>query len=250
MRGEVARVGYDREAMAIETVFLDAGGVMVSPNWTRVSEALGRHGVDVAAATLAAADPYARRQLDTGGTIQATNDHGRGWLYFNLVLTAAGVPLGAATEAALQELHAYHQRSNLWELVYDDVVPALRALRASGYRLVVVSNANGTLCAHFDRLGLTTMCDSVLDSQDFGVEKPDPRLFRIALERSGADAATTVHVGDLYHVDVTGARAAGLEAILFDRAGLYEGVDCPRVRSFPDLISYLSPRSSPTYPSA
>jgi HAD superfamily hydrolase (TIGR01509 family) len=199
--------------------------------------------VRVTPEALAAADPLARRKLDTGGTINATNDAGRGWLYFNLVLEAAGVPLSAGTEAALQELHAYHQQHNLWELVPDDVVPSLRRLREQGLNLVVVSNANGTLCRHFDRLGLTEYMQCVLDSCDFGVEKPDPRFFRIAMERSGATPDTTVHVGDLYHVDVLGARAAGLDAILFDAAGLYEDADCPRVRSLPELVAHATARS-------
>jgi len=50
----------------IQTVFLDAGGVLVNPNWTRVSDALGRHGVRVASADLAAAEPRVKKQLDTG----------------------------------------------------------------------------------------------------------------------------------------------------------------------------------------
>ena len=56
--------------MAIQTVFLDAGGVLVNPNWDRVSETLARHGVDVAAAALAAAEPHAKRRIDTGDTIR------------------------------------------------------------------------------------------------------------------------------------------------------------------------------------
>jgi putative hydrolase of the HAD superfamily len=228
-----------RERPMIETVFLDAGGVLVFPNWTRVSDALARQGVEVAAEALAAADPHARRTLDQGGTINATTDAGRGWLYFNLVLTAAGVPLGPATEAALAELHEYHRTTNLWEYVPPGVVPALRALRAAHLGIVVVSNANGTLRAKFDRLGLTAHTDAVLDSCEFGVEKPDPRLFRIALEKSGAAAESTVHVGDLYHVDVMGARAAGLRGVLYDEAGLYEDADCPRVRSLAELVDLV-----------
>jgi putative hydrolase of the HAD superfamily len=71
------------------------------------------------------------------------------------------------------------------------------------------------------------------------VEKPDPRLFEIALERSSADAATTIHVGDLYQVDVVGARAAGIRGVLLDENGLYDGVDCPRVQSLAELVARI-----------
>lgn len=234
--GSSQRQAASTIATVIETLFLDAGGVLVFPNWNRISDALSRHGVDAPARALAAADPIARRRLDDGGTINSTNDAGRGWLYFNLVLTAAGIPLSAATDAALRELHEYHQQHNLWESIPADVQPSLRALRELGLNLVVVSNANGTLCRHFDRLGLSGYVDHVLDSCDFGVEKPDPAFFRIALDRSGASPETTVHVGDLYHVDVMGARAAGLRGVLFDEAGLYGDADCPRVKSLGELV--------------
>jgi HAD superfamily hydrolase (TIGR01509 family) len=224
----------------IQTVFLDAGGVLVNPNWSRVSDALGRHGVDAGAALLAAAEPRAKKRLDTGDTIKATNDQQRGWTYFNLVLTEAGVPLSDATAAALAELHAYHQTHNLWETVPDEVLPALAALRAKGLRLVVLSNANGTLHRAFDRLGLTSSFDVIFDSHREGVEKPDPRFFHIALQRAGADAATTMHVGDLYHVDVAGARAADLTPALLDVGDLYPECDCLRVRSLTELVGALA----------
>jgi HAD superfamily hydrolase (TIGR01509 family) len=225
--------------MPLRTVFLDAGGVLLFPNWTRVSDALSKHGVAIDAAALAAAEPIAKKQIDDRTTIAATNDAKRGWLYFNLILTAAGVPLSEATAAALDELHEYHQQRNLWEYVPAGVAPALNALNELGLRLTVVSNANGTLCAHLDRLGLSRHVHCVLDSCDLGVEKPDPRLFEIALERSGASADTTIHVGDLYQVDVVGARAAGVRGVLLDEYGLYVGVDCPRVRSLAELVTRI-----------
>jgi HAD superfamily hydrolase (TIGR01509 family) len=225
--------------MPLRTVFLDAGGVLLFPNWIRVSEALAARGVLVSAAALASAEPFAKKQMDQGQTIAVTNDAGRGWLYFNLVLTAAGVDLSEATDATLTELQEYHRTRNLWEHVPDRVVPALEALDRLGLRMTVVSNANGTLCAHMDRLGLTKYVHCVLDSCDLGVEKPDPRLFEIAVERSGADPASTIHVGDLYHVDVVGARAAGIRGVLLDEADLYDGVDCPRVRSLAELVARI-----------
>jgi HAD superfamily hydrolase (TIGR01509 family) len=224
----------------LESVFLDAGGVLVFPNWSRVSAALAAHGVDVPAPVLAEAEPRAKRRLDRGHTIQATTDTARGWLYFNLVLDEAGVAQNDATDAALQDLHAYHQQSNLWEFVPHDVLPALQALRGQGLRLTVVSNANGKLGTLLGRLGLASSFHCVLDSHDEGVEKPDPRIFEIALERSRARPDATIHVGDLYHVDVVGARAAGVRGVLLDPADLYPDVDCPRVRSLGELVMQIA----------
>ena len=221
--------------MPLETVFLDAGGVLVYPSWLRIAAALADHGVHVQPESLASAEPAAKRQLDVGEVIDATNDASRGWLYFNLVLEAAGVARSAATDAALTELHAYHMTNNLWEHLPEAVPGVLARLRDAGLRLVVVSNANGTLHAKFRRLGLDQYFACILDSCDEGVEKPDPALFRIALERSGANAATTIHVGDLYQIDVVGARAAGIRGVLLDEGGLYEGVDCPRLGTLADL---------------
>jgi len=225
--------------MALETVFLDAGGVLIYPNWWRVSDALARHGVTVSPDALMRADPVARRELDDMGVMGGTTDASRGWLFFDLVLAHAGTARSDATAAALAELHAYHTASNLWEYVPPEVVPALETLRARGLQLVVVSNANGTLLAHMERLGMTARFDCILDSADEGVEKPDPRFFDIALARSGARKESTIHVGDLYYVDVVGARNAGLRAVLLDEANLRPDADCPRVHSLDELVAAI-----------
>ena len=220
----------------LETVFLDAGGVLVFPNWQRISEVLAAHGVQVAADALAAVEAQAKHHLDRSRTVKASNDTQRGWQYFNLILERAGVQLNAATDAALAELHAYHQASNLWEYMPDDVLPSLRAIGILGLKSVVVSNANGTICALAERIGIGAEVHCVLDSHTEGVEKPDPRFFEIALRRGRASRATTIHVGDIYEVDVVGARAAGIRPVLLDAAGLYPDADCPRVQSLPELV--------------
>ncbi len=205
---------------AIDTVFLDAGGVLVHPNWERVAAALAAQGVAADAAGLRAAEPRAKYEMDAGALMARTDDQQRGWIYFDTVLRHAGIATSDATGRALADVRRYHDAHNLWEHVPADVVPMLEALRALAVRLVVVSNANGRLHEMFDRVGLTPHFDVVLDSHQWGVEKPDPRLFHLALEQSGAVAATTVHVGDFFHIDVAGARAAGLaDGVLFDSAG-------------------------------
>jgi HAD superfamily hydrolase (TIGR01549 family) len=223
----------------ITTLFLDAGGVIVTPNWQRVSAALGAHGVTVAPAALERADPMARRDLDLGAD-KHTNDQQRGWLYFDLVLTYAGVQISERTQAALADLQVYHADQNLWETVPAGVPEALDAFKALGLKLVVVSNANGRARFLLERLGLASRLAMVFDSHEEGVEKPDPRFFQIAMARSGATPETTMHVGDLYHVDVEGARGAGLRPVLLDPLDLYTDFDCERVKSLGELAEKLA----------
>lgn len=226
--------------LIIKTLFVDAGGVLCHPAWARVSRALASKGVEVAADALARAEPLAKRDIDEASVIGASSDAVRGWLYFDKVLERAGVPLSRATDAALAMLREYHRSENLWEDVPADLRPALDRLRGLGLTLVVVSNANGRLRHLFDRLELSRYFDVILDSHDWAVEKPDPRLFEIALEQSGGARDSTAHVGDLYHIDVTGARNAKLrEGVLLDAANLYAHVDCRRVRTLDELADQI-----------
>ena len=225
--------------MVIETVFLDAGGVLIHPNFDRVASTLGGHGVKTSGEALRLVEPLAKRDLEDPSFIRSSDDDSRGLVYFATVLRRAGIEIDDPVRAALTELRAYHAANNLWETVPEDLIPFLGRLRARGLRCVVVSNANGTLHAHFDRLGLTPYFDAVFDSHVEKVEKPDPRFFEIALQRSGSRKETTVHVGDFYEIDVVGARRAGLQAILLDPTGLNHDRDCVRVRSLDDLATKL-----------
>src|SRR4029450_4707206 len=140
----------------------------------RISRALAKRGVHVDPDVLARAEPFAKKQIDDRTTISSTTDAGRGWLYFNLIFERAGVPLTPEVEDALAELHAYHQTSNLWELVPPAVAPSLgarscAALGPRGLKPTVVSNANGRLNVLFDRLHLAGCVDCLLDSYVEGV---------------------------------------------------------------------------------
>jgi HAD superfamily hydrolase (TIGR01549 family) len=221
------------------TIFLDAGGVLVTPNWRRASEALARQGVAVTPGRLAAAEPFVKQQLDVAPTVRSTNDQQRGFLYFDLILARAGIEANAATDAAMAELKAFNDTDGTWDVVATDAVTTLQRLREASCRLVVVSNTNGTLRRMFRRVGLEPWIDLVIDSQEEGVEKPDPRLFEIALERAGASRGSTIHCGDIYQIDVVGARSAGISAVLLDSEGLYAYADCPRVSSLTEFADRL-----------
>jgi HAD superfamily hydrolase (TIGR01509 family) len=223
----------------IETVFLDAGGVLIHPNFERVAEALSAHGVPATGEALRGVEPLAKRDLEDPAFVRSSDDDSRGLAYFATVLRRAGIEIDGRVREALGELRAYHAARNLWEVPDPALIPFLIRLRNRGLRRVVVSNANGTLHAHFDRLGLSAYFDAVFDSHVERVEKPDPRFFEIALQRSGSRRETTVHVGDFYEIDVVGARRAGLDAILLDPAGVNQDRDCTRVKSLDELATRL-----------
>jgi putative hydrolase of the HAD superfamily len=231
------------ERSSLRVLLLDVGGVLVRPNFDRLAGTLQAHGVFADPAAMAAAEPRVKKTLDRPPSPGFATDAERGWHYFNLVLSQARVARSAATDAALAEVKAWHDRHCLWEDVLEEVRPSLERFRAAGLRLAAVSNSNGTLRRLFDRLGFTPAFDVILDSQVEGVEKPDPRIFRLALERLGAEAGAAIHVGDFYHVDVLGARAAGIRPVLVDEAGLYPEADCPRVRSVAELAAHLVPEA-------
>ena len=224
----------------IETLFLDAGGVLVFPNWQRVSDILAAHCVHVSAAALRAGEPRAKFALDDPHRIARSNDAQRVTPFFDLVLRHAGVPPSPAVNAAMAEVERYHAEHNLWEDVPPDVIPALARAAAMVVLMAVVSNANGVLHRAFDRAGLTgyfhTICDSCLE----GVEKPDAALFRIVLARAGARPDTTLHVGDVYHIDIVGARNTGIRALLLDPHHLYGAFDAERVKTLDEVVDRIA----------
>ena len=81
----------------------------------------------------------------------------------------------------------------------------------------------------------------MVDSAEEGIEKPDPRLFHIALQRMQATTEEAAFVGDIFKVDMVGARAAGLLAILLDAHGVHGDKACERIASLGELTGLLAP---------
>jgi putative hydrolase of the HAD superfamily len=87
--------------------------------------------------------------------------------------------------------------------------------------------------------GILPEFDVVIDSRLVGFEKPDPRIFQAALDRLGAAPADALYVGDIYEVDVVGARGAGLDVILLDPVGNHAGRDVRTVRNIAEVADLL-----------
>ena len=75
----------------------------------------------------------------------------------------------------------------------------------------------------------------IIDSHIVGVAKPDPRIFQIALERIGVGPDEARFAGDIYSIDVEGARAAGIEARLIDQHQRYHWVEHEKIRHIADM---------------
>jgi putative hydrolase of the HAD superfamily len=216
----------------ITTILFDAGGTLVFPNFRRIAGEMGAHGLVADAAALAGADARVRFELDRPDVIASTTDYGRFRRYFDALAGEAG--LERLPDPVFQSLDDYHRVHNLWEDVPSDVPAALDRLRGR-VRMGVISNANGTVRAKLERVGLAGYFELIVDSHEEGIEKPDPRIFARTLERMGVRPYEAAYVGDLYHVDVVGAAAAGLAPFLLDPFDLYGSAPVPRIRSLGEL---------------
>ena len=127
---------------------------------------------------------------------------------------AGGVP---EFDAYFDRLYAHYASASAWR-VYPEVSDVLEALRERGLRLAVVSNFDTRLPPLLDALGLAGFFDAVVCSGEAGAAKPDSAIFAHALAALGVEASEVLHAGDSREADYDGARAAGIEALLVDRA--------------------------------
>ncbi len=100
---------------------------------------------------------------------------------------------------------------------YPDVEPTLGGLADAGVEVAVVSNADCSLPLMLADAGL--VLEHVFSSAGVGASKPDPAIFRHALDALGVAPGRALHVGDTPAADGVGARAAGIDVLIVDRAG-------------------------------
>ncbi len=123
--------------------------------------------------------------------------------------------------------------------VQPEALALLAELKGRGFCVGAISDWETTLPELLKELGIAEYLDALAISEVVGVTKPDPRLFREALHQANVAPENSLHVGDWFELDVTGARAAGMSAVLFDWAGRRSEAKCLRVTSFGQLSSYL-----------
>lgn len=214
------------------------------PRWERLLNATRQIGLETDVDTLREADLIAEDYftVENGAIpIRDRTEPEREAFRLELMriwLESAGLPHDPETVRELRRLYLsefdqrpYHEYYTL----FDDVMPALRALRKAGLQTALISNADDdvtVVAVHFD---FALLMDLLVTSAFVGYEKPHPRTFLAALEPLGVDPARAVHIGDQAKSDVVGARGVGMHAVLLDRYGRHRDTDIPTVATLTEL---------------
>ncbi len=165
-------------------------------------------------------------------------DSDRHMPYFCRVLELAGIPADF-TEDCARAVIEEHRAHILWRSVPEYVPETLAELKRRGYGLAVVSNTDGRLQSLLEETGLAEYFKAIVDSAVVGVEKPDPAIFLLASDALEIDPAHCAFVGDIYAVDIEGARRAGMRGVLLDPLNLHEEFACTKIAVLGDILTLL-----------
>jgi putative hydrolase of the HAD superfamily len=212
--------------MSLRAVFFDAGHTLlhVHPSigdiYAREAEVLGVR-VDPKLMGTAFSRVFAENEADLAarsiGAIASDEQDAAMWRSIVHRVHAQTPELNRLdAQAWYERLYECFGTPELWRL-YPEVERVLTELRGRGLKIGVISNWS-TRLGHIARgTGLDSLVDSIVCSSEAGARKPDPRIFRIALDRAGVDASESVYVGDQVEDDVRGASGVGIRPVLIWR---------------------------------
>jgi len=240
----------------VKGLFFDAGNTLIDMDYAFVCSVIEKEACPADPAVLRIADYHVRFAMDREllRRIAAGEEIPSGAIslkatpllrsYFSRLLR--GVDVAEASQERIIDRILEEEAVDeygLWRMVRPELELALAELVRRKYVLAVISNSDGRLARRLSLLGIKKYFVFVLDSADVGMEKPDPRLFRRALEMCGIEAAESIYVGDLCSVDVLAARRVGMQGILYDPGDLYGGIEPRRIVSWSDLFCILDGQS-------
>ncbi|MFZ1057795.1 MAG: HAD family hydrolase, partial [Candidatus Rokuibacteriota bacterium] len=206
----------------IRALFFDAGNTLLRINYAAIAEQLALRGIRKSHEAVAQAEYRARVRLDPhlapGSSTESRSVAG---YYFRYVLEELGITDPETVQAVAEWRKEYNPPVGLWHIPDPEAETALRLARDTGCVAGVISNSNGSVRSILEETGLAAHLQFILDSAVVGVEKPDPRIFLMGLAEARVAPGEAVYIGDLYSVDVLGARAAGMEAVLLDPGGVW-----------------------------
>ena len=205
----------------VDMLCLDAGNTVIFLDHARLAELVGAAGHRVTAEVLERTEGEAKTLAETGALLDVAWSYrdrpgASGWGKMVGTIALRGGLDKAKVPDLLDAAWLVHEKKNLWCKVPEGLGDALDAMRAVGVKVAIISNSEGMLDRLFTELDVLRHFDLVVDSGKVGVEKPDPRIFEIALARFGVAPSRALMLGDTFATDIVGARAAGIRAALVD----------------------------------
>ena len=230
--------------MRFAAVFFDAGETLVHPHPTFAdlfAQTLRTQGFDVSAETVRERGHviFDRFRSAARANDLWTTSPERSRRFWHDVYREFVAELGIADADGLLDV-LYATFTDLANYrVFEDVPPVLERLRDAGMVLGVVSNFEEWLEQLLEQLGVRQYLSVSVVSGIEGVEKPDPRIFRLAMERAGVRPDVSVYVGDNPEFDVDPALGAGMFPVLLDRRARFPDVPGARITSMGQLPGLL-----------
>jgi len=223
-----------------QAVFFDVDFTLIQPGpafqGLGYSQACARHGVAVDASRFDAAVAIASSTLHSEG---GPYDPGVFIAFTCRIIEGMGGTGEGVVKAATDLYEAWSACHHF--TLYEEVPDVLRALRADGYRIGLISNSDRALDDFERHFELDGLFDVAISSSDHGFMKPHPSIFEEGLRRAGVAAAQAVMVGDSVPHDIQGALRLGMRGILVARSGLSTGAppEVPIIRSLRELRPLL-----------
>lgn len=232
--------------VTIEVVFFDAGETLLGPHPSfheLFSQVCKEHGYDVSAARVQKVQTALAPQLidlgeDTGVDNPSFSSEASqkfwGYLYARFLreLDIRDLDLAEALLERFSDSSSY--------MLFPDALPVLRDLHAKGYRLGLISNFEQWLEERLVELEVGQLFDVSIISGFVRIEKPDPAIYSLALERAGVHPQRAVHVGDSMSMDVEPAASVGMHTVLLDRSGRHPTTSVVRIESLHELPPLLT----------
>ena len=237
----------------IEAVVFDIGGVFAIRHADPVRHGLRRAGIEMPAddgSNYHDAHYRAVRALTDATHAGTTDEYARDfWLnYERGYLGSLGVDAGlidVAVEAMHTEVHLKEAKP-IWRYMLHDNIEAFQRLAKSGMPVAIVTNNDGTAAQQMVDFGICqvgegplTNVAAIADSGTLNIAKPDPRIFKPALEALGTKPAYTLYVGDTLHADVVGATRAGMPVVQLDPLDLHAHLPHTRLPGVAEVVASL-----------
>ncbi|MGH2791121.1 MAG: HAD family hydrolase [Actinomycetota bacterium] len=231
--------------MTIEVVFFDAGETLLGPHpsfhelFSKVCEERGYKVSPerVLKVQNALAPHLLDLSEDTGVRNPSFSSEASqkfwGYLYARFLreLEIRDLDLAAALLERFSDSSSY--------MLFPDALPVLRELHTRGYRLGLISNFEQWLEERLVELEVGQLFDVSVISGFVMIEKPDPAIYSLALERAGVAPERALHVGDSMSMDIEPAGSVGMHTVLLDRSGRYREETVLRIESLQELPPLL-----------